>query len=114
MHKLLLPLDAKQFYVNRGRLFRLVRILADDGYHVDILSFGNEVYDQAVEAFKGNEKVGISLVRQDIVSQTEGFKEDLLKTFMRQTHNLVIPETDMKIYKLSAFDDFQGFIMPFT
>src|SRR5208283_3391772 len=78
------------------------------------LSFDAEVHAKAVEAFKGNEKVGVSFARQDMVSQTEGFKEDLLKTFIRQTHKLLIPETDLKIYKLSAFDDFQGFIMPFT
>src|SRR5208282_2116349 len=109
MHRLLLPIDDKQFNLNRGRLLRLVRILADDGYHVDILSFDAEVHAKAVEAFKGNEKVGVSFARQDMVSQTEGFKEDLLKTFIRQTHKLLIPETDLKIYKLSAFDDFQGF-----
>ncbi len=112
--KLLFPIDSKQFIMNQGRMLRLVRILSVDGYQVDILTPSDEIHAKAVETFKGNENVHVLLVKPHLVPLTDIFKDDLLKTFIRQTHNLLIPETDMKIYKLAAFDDFQGFIMPYT
>ncbi len=92
----------------------LVRMLAADGYKIDILTSSGEVHTKAVETFKGNESVQVSLARQVFVPTPDSFKDDLLKTFIRQTHKLFIPETDIKMYKLSAFDDFYGFILPFT
>ncbi len=112
MHRLLFPVDDNEFHANQGRLLHLVRILAADGYKVDILTPSGDVHAKAIETFKGNESVHVSLAKHERMPLPDSFKGDLLKTFIRQTNNLFIPETDMKMYKLSAFDDFYGFILP--
>ncbi len=114
MHRLLFPIDDKEFNATQGRFLHLVRILAADGYQVDILTPDAEVYSKAVETFKENENVHVSSAKQVLIPTPESFKDDLLKTFIKQTLNLFIPGTDMKMYKLSAFDDFYGFILPFS
>jgi hypothetical protein len=114
MHKLLFPIDDNEFHACQGRLLHLVPILVADGYKVDILTPSDVVHAKAVETFKGNESVHVSLAKQVLIPTPDSFKDDLLKTFIKQTHGLFIPETDMKMYKLSAFDDFHGFILPFT
>lgn len=114
MHKLLFPIDIKEFEVNQGRILRLVQILAADGYKVDILTPSDEVHAKAAETFKGNESVAVSLAKSESVPLPDSFRDDFLKTIIRQTHKLLIPETDMKIYKLAAFDDFRGFLAPYT
>ncbi len=114
MHKLLFPIDDNEFNANQGRLLHLVRILGADGYKLDILTPSNEVYAKAVETFKGNENVHVLLTKHERIPIPDSFKGDLLKTFIRQTYKLFIPETDMKMSKLSAFDDFYGFILPVT
>ncbi len=114
MHKLLFTIDDNEFHSSQGRLLHLIRILVAEGYKVDILTPGDAVHAKAVETFSGNESVHVSLAKQVPVPLPDSFKDDLLKTFIKQTINLLIPETDMKIYKLSAFDDFRGFILPFT
>ncbi|MBF0558397.1 MAG: hypothetical protein HQL08_06415 [Nitrospirae bacterium] len=112
--RLLFPIDRKEFDANQGRLLRLVRILSDDGYKVDIMTPNEEVRAKAAEAFKGSEKVDVLFVRPDVIALPGSFKDDLAKTFIRQTHNMTIPETDMKMYKLSALDDFFGYIVDDT
>ena len=114
MHRLLFAIDDKEFDATKGRSLHLVRILAAAGYKIDILTPSKVVYEKATETFKENERVHVSLANLGVLPSPDSFRDDLLKTFIRQANNLFIPETDMKMYKLSAFDDFYGFILPYT
>lgn len=114
MHRLLLAIDDNELDATNGRFLYLVKILAADGYHVDILTPSNKLRAKVTETFEGNERVGASLAVRGRVPVPDSFKDDLLRTFIKQTHKMHIPGTDMKMYKLSAFDDFYGFVMPFT
>src|SRR5208283_2259014 len=108
--RLLFAIDSIEFNANQGRLLHLVRILSDDGYKVDIITPSDEVRTKALKTFKGSERVDVIFAAPDVVSLPYSFRDDLVKTFISQTHNMLIPETDMKMYKLSALDDFVGYL----
>lgn len=114
MQKILFPIGEKELSATQGRLLHIPDALAMSGYAVDILTYNDEGYSKAVDVYKNNDRVNVKITKARKVAVLYSFRDDLLKTFIKQTHHLFIPGTDVRLYKLTAFDDFWGHIESYT
>lgn len=110
MKKILFAVGEKEFLSTQERLIYIAGSLELSGYSVDILTYSEKVYSKAKEIYKDSKGVNVIIMQIKSIPVPYGFRDDLLKTFIKQTHHLYIPGTDVRLFKLSAFDDFWGHI----
>lgn len=110
MRRILFPIGEKELQATQGRLLHVVQMLARAGNAIDVLTYSEEVAAKAEAFSRDAAGISVRLVKARKLLIPYSFRDDLLKTFIKQTHHLIVPETDMRIYKLAAFDDFWGHI----
>ncbi|MEO5361130.1 MAG: hypothetical protein H7843_11900 [Nitrospirota bacterium] len=112
MAKVLIPVGENELKGTNGRLLYMARAMAMKGIAVDVLTYSRSVYDFSVELNKG-----ITAVRTNLISPNPIHIDhiaSLVNTFIKLTYDMYIPGTDMKLYKVTAFDDFRGHVATFT
>ncbi|HEB76351.1 MAG TPA: hypothetical protein ENJ04_08380 [Nitrospirae bacterium] len=110
MRKILFAVGEREFDATQGRLLLFAESLSSAGFRVDILTYSEKVFSSAEEVFKDNDMVRVEIMSPERIPLSYGFRDELLKIYIRQTHHLYIPGTDVRLYKLTAFDDFWGHI----
>ncbi|KWT84069.1 hypothetical protein [Candidatus Magnetominusculus xianensis] len=112
MAKVLIPVGENELKGTNGRLLYMARAMAMKGIVVDVLTYSRSVYDFSVELNKG-----ITAVRNNLISPNPIHIDhiaSLVNTFIKLTYDMYIPGTDIKLYKVTAFDDFRGHVATFT
>jgi hypothetical protein len=95
-----------------GRILRIAASLAAAGRGVDIMTESRDVHAQAVQEFKGFKGISVILAEPRNVSIEHGIA--LVNSFVKLTYDKFLPLTDLKLYKVTAFDDFRGHAVNFT
>lgn len=104
--RILLPVGEKEYQSTGGRLLALAGRVADAGDHVDVLTCHEAIHDKAAEQYARHERIRVLLVKPEDRFWTMAQRDNFAKTFIKLTHDLVIPDTDMKFWKMVGFDDF--------
>jgi len=110
MKNVLFAVGEREFDATQGRLLLFAESLSSSGFRVDLLTYSEKVFNSAEELFKDNGLVKVEIMRPERIPLSYGLRDELLKIYIRQTHHLYIPGTDIRLYKLTAFDDFWGHI----
>ncbi|MFZ5861386.1 MAG: hypothetical protein ACOYXR_00855 [Nitrospirota bacterium] len=104
--RILFPLGEKEHQSTGGRVLKLAGALADAGHRVDILTCHDGLAQAATESYHGRPEVRVRLTKADERFWTMAQRDNFAKTFIKLTHDIVIPGTDMKLWKMVGFDDF--------
>lgn len=110
--RILLPIGERELISTGGRLPKLAERLASQGYSVDLLAHTEALYEKLQECCKEGDRVKVLSTRQDERFWTMIQRDRFAKTFIRLTHDIVIPGTDMKFWKATGFDDFLWNVSP--
>ena len=110
MKKLLFPVSERDYFATSGRICHLLNELSKY-FIVEVLTISKEVYDDI------NKKLGSTssniharIIVEEPLPVTYAFRDDLAKSFVQYTYDMVVPGTDLKLWKPTAFDDFWGHI----
>lgn len=108
MKKILFPVADKEYTVLE-RLHLLLRSLSKE-FIVEVLTASKDVHEGISKKLEGCENIEIRLALPKFLPFNFGFRDDLAKIFIQYTDNICIPNTDLKLWKTAAFDDFWGHI----
>ncbi|WP_420265937.1 hypothetical protein [Candidatus Magnetominusculus dajiuhuensis] len=112
MAKVVIPVGENELKGTNGRLLYMARAMAMKGIAVDVLTYSRSVYDFSVELHKGYPAVKTNIISPNPIALDH--IASLVNTFIKLTYDMYIPGTDMKLYKVTAFDDFRGHVATFT
>ncbi len=112
MKRILLPIGDNDLKATNGRLLHIARVLGQDGFHVEVMTYSREVFAFAGKQLKGSVNVTLTVTR------SQGFpvqhRPALIETFIKLMNHVKIPGSDLEIFKITAFDDFSGHIVDFS
>src|SRR5208337_4860121 len=110
MKKLLFPVSERDYFATSGRICHLLVELSKH-FIVEVLTISKEVHDDI------NKKLGstssnmhVRIIVEASMAITYDFRDELAKNFIEYTYDMVVPGTDLKLWKPIAFDDFWGHI----
>ena len=110
MKKLLFPVSERDYFATSGRICHLL-IELSKYFMVEVVTISKEVYDDI------NKKIGSTssnlrarIILEEPLPVTYSLRDDLAKEFVKYTYDMVVPGTDLKLWKTTAFDDFWGHI----
>lgn len=110
MKRLFFPISEQDYFSTTGRVGHLVRSLSTD-FIVDFVTISKEVYEDITKNTIGNyPNLHIRLIESKYLPVTYDFRNDLSRIFVNYTYDMVVPDTDLKMWKTTAFDDFWGHI----
>lgn len=112
MLKVLIPVGENELKGTNGRLLYMARAMAMKGIAVDVLSYSRSVYDFSLELNKDVQSVRTNIISANPIAVDH--IASLVNTYIKLTYDMYIPDTDMKLYKVTAFDDFRGHVATFT
>ncbi|MCG6551686.1 MAG: hypothetical protein L7F77_05115 [Candidatus Magnetominusculus sp. LBB02] len=110
--KVLIPIGENELKGTNGRLLFIARSMNLKGIAVDVLTYSRSVYEFSVELFKEIPAVKTKIIQPNPIHLDH--IASLVNTFIKLTYDMYIPNTDMKLYKVTAFDDFRGHVATFT
>lgn len=111
MKKVLFVLGDNELQATNGRLVYIARSLADRGYQVDIMGCTETVATYVSGIYKDNASVRVILAGSQMLPIEHTVS--LVNTYVKLCYDMVIPHTDLKFYKVTAFDDFRGHLADF-
>ncbi|MCI4624453.1 MAG: hypothetical protein L3V56_00660 [Candidatus Magnetoovum sp. WYHC-5] len=101
------------FQSTAGRLIYLARSLTQNGFDVDIMTYSKSVFSFC-DKFAKNLNVRIRvLLRVPQILPVE-HTVTLVNSYIKLIYDMELPQTDLKLYKVTAFDDFRGHLVNFT
>ncbi|HBI24107.1 MAG TPA: hypothetical protein DDX84_07910 [Nitrospiraceae bacterium] len=106
MKKILFPLADKEYTVLE-RMHLLLRSLSRN-FIVEVLTASKDVHEGISKKLVDCQNIILTLVEPKYLPFNFGFRDDLAKIFIQYTDNICIPNTDLKLWKTAAFDDFWG------
>ena len=106
MKKILFPLADKEYAVIE-RVHFLLKSLSKS-FIVEVLIASKDVHEGISKKLKGCENVILRLAEPKYLPFNFDFRNDLARIFIQYTDNICIPNTDLKLWKTAAFDDFWG------
>ncbi|MBF0608528.1 MAG: hypothetical protein SFH39_13370 [Candidatus Magnetobacterium sp. LHC-1] len=112
MSKLLLPLGEGEMQSTNGRLVFIARSLAARGHSIDVITYSKSVFNFAGDVLKDHKNIRAIHVGSQPLNYYH--IPSLVNTFIKLTYDMHLPQTDLKLYKVTAFDDFRGHISSFT
>lgn len=108
MKKILFPLADKEYAVLE-RLHLLLKSLSRN-FIVEVLTASKDVHEGISKKLKDCGNIELRSAGPKFLPFNFGFRDDLAKIFIQYTDNICIPNTDLKLWKTAAFDDFWGHI----
>lgn len=108
--RILFPIGEKELASVQERLFHIPLRLAKAGFNVDIVTYKKDLYEKAESFFKDAVNITLKLMKSMPLVWSPQQRDDFVRIYIKHTFDLFIPETDMKYWKASAFDDFRGHI----
>ena len=109
MRKLLFPIGERDYETTQGRIGHLVKGLSKT-FRVELITNSKRVYDDVNQKLGPNQNTIVTFVEPKFLPLTFDYRDNLAKIFVQYTHDLFLPNTDLKIWKTAAFDDFWGHI----
>lgn len=109
MKKILFVISERDYFSAYGRLSYLLQRMSVE-FEVTVITDSEGVKDDILKGLQGKKTVTVQKVDAQPLPITFDFRNNLAKAFVRYTHDLTIPGTDLKIWKTAAFDDFWGHI----
>lgn len=109
MKKILLPISERDYDSTNKRFFYLIKSLSEN-FIVEVLTISKEVLDDINNRLEPSMNVTAGLIETQNLPFTLDFRTNLVKVFIQYTYGLFIPQTDLKLWKTAAFDDFWGHI----
>src|SRR5208283_3029085 len=95
-----------------GRIFHLMNDLSKH-FIVDVFTISKEVYDDINKksgSSSSNSNIHARLIVKETLPVNNALRNDLAVSFVQYTYDMVVPGTDLKLWKTAAFDDFWGHI----
>ncbi|MBF0344891.1 MAG: hypothetical protein HQL06_11750 [Nitrospirae bacterium] len=112
MSKMLIPLGEGEMQATNGRLIFVAKTLAVKGHTIDIITYSKSVFNFASDVLKEVKSTRVIHVSNQPLNYHH--IPSLVNTFIKLTYDMYLPQTDLKLYKVTAFDDFRGHIASFT
>ena len=110
MKKLLFPVSERDYFATSGRICHLLNELAKH-FIVDVLTISKGVYgDVNKKLGSTSSNIHVRVLIHEARPVTYALRADLAKNFVQYTYDMVVPGTDLKLWKTTAFDDFWGHI----
>lgn len=104
--RVLFPVGDREAVATDWRLFSLVKRLVRDGCEVDIVTYGEEVFQRAKQMLDGCPGVNFMYRNDSERFWTMAQRDSFAQTFIKLNHDLVVPGMDFKYWKMVGFDDF--------
>jgi hypothetical protein len=107
--KILIPLSKWDVNTSTNRLKLLPALLRNYGHDIEVVTTSLDLKDDLIK-----ENNGLKVYMPESISFPDSFKfrDDLVKTFIQRTIDINIPNTNLPFWKVTAFDDFRGHIVP--
>ncbi|MBF0316721.1 MAG: hypothetical protein HQL04_00975 [Nitrospirae bacterium] len=112
MSRLLIPLGEGEMQSTNGRLVFVAKALASRGHTIDIITYSKSVFNFVGDVLKDHKAIRAIHVGSQPLNYYH--IPSLVNTFIKLTYDMCLPQTDLKLYKVTAFDDFRGHISSFT
>jgi len=109
MKKIMFPICEREYFATQGRVGYLVKSLAKN-FSVEFWTPSKEVYEDIHKKILPSDRVTIRHFPSKYLPLTFDFRNNLAKIFVKYTHDISIPGTDLKLWKTAAFDDFWGHV----
>lgn len=110
--RILFVVTEREINATNQRLLHLPKRFAEQGYLVDAMTYDEAAHQQLTEYYAGCPGVHARLLAHDECFWTMRQRDSFAKTFIKLFHDRIIPGTDMKFWKLVAFDDFLWNVSP--
>jgi len=110
MKKLLFPVSERDYFATSGRICHLLNELSKH-FIVDVLTISKRVYgDVNKKLGSTSSNIHVRVLMEEPRPVSDALRADLAKSFVQYTYDMVVPGTDLKLWKTTAFDDFWGHI----
>lgn len=109
MKKVLLPIGERDYETTQGRVTHLIQSLSKT-FRVEAITNSKTVYDDIQKRLSSNPNLTVAYVEPKFLPLDFDYRDNLAKIFVQYTDDLYLPNTDFKIWKAAAFDDFWGHI----
>ncbi len=107
MKKVLLPISEVDYFATEGRLFNFGKYLSDQ-FAVEFLTISEKVLEDIKQKLSACRNITVEFIEPGHIELPLDFRTNLVKIFIRYTNDLLIPDTDLKLWKTAATDDFWG------
>lgn len=109
--KILLPLSKWDVSTSTNRLKLLPELLTSYGHDIEVVTTSSDLRDDLLKEY-----AGLKVFMPEAISFPDSFifRDDLVKTYIQRTIDIKIPDTDLPFWKVTAFDDFRGHIVPYS
>lgn len=112
--RILFPIGEREFVSVQERLLYIPLKLAKKGFVIDVVTYNEEIYEKTRSFFKNAANVNPIFLKSAPLVWSPQQRDDFVRIYIKHTFDLLIPGTDMKYWKTSAFDDFRGHIAPYS
>lgn len=112
--RILLPLCDREILATQNRLFRIPELFAEGFCDVDIVTNDAAVAEKIAAYWNGHKSVRVLTAAMDYLQLPTTFRDDLVKIYIEQIQDFVLPGTGLRFWKTTAFDDFRGHISQWT
>ncbi len=112
--RILFPLARIDVEATQGRVLGLAARLASKGAQVDVMSHHLDTVERAKKRLENIDNVRVIHNTSRPVHWTPQRRDDIVRAFIKDNMDLLIPGTDMPYWKSAAFDDFRGHVSAHT
>ncbi len=107
MKKILLPVIESDYRSTEKRLFNIAKGLSEH-FVVEFLTISKDTCEDIKNKAADCRNITAEFIEPGLIPLTLDFRSHLVKVFVQYTNDLFIPDTDLKLWKTAAFDDFWG------
>ncbi|GEM_PF-1251652 len=107
MKKVVFPISERDYETVQGRVTHLIQSLLKT-FRVEVITNSKTVYDDFEKKIVSNPNITLKYVEPKFLPLNFAYRDNLAKIFIQYTDSLFLPNTDFKIWKGAAFDDFWG------
>ncbi|WP_333656524.1 hypothetical protein [Dissulfurispira sp.] len=112
--RILFLIGEREFVSVQERLLHIPSRLAKSGFSVDVVTYKEELHEKAESFYKNTSNVKTIFLKSKPLIWSPQQRDDFVKIFIKHTFDFFIPDTDLKYWKTSAFDDFRGHIASYA
>lgn len=109
MKKILVPLCERDYLVTEKRFIYILQSLSSS-FAIEVCTDSKEVLEDITGKLSGFPNAAVRLIEPVRLPLGLDFRTNLVKIFVQYAYDLFIAHTDLKLWKVAAFDDFWGHI----
>ena len=104
--RLLFAFGEREVSTTSSRILQYPVRLAALGFEVSVMSYGKVMKEQLDNAYANIPDIKIIIVDAEDRFWTMRQRDGFAKTYIKHYDDMIIPDTDLRYWKVSAFDDF--------